>query len=97
MFKKVSVLNRKNPPHALIIFALIIILFLSFYIGQLLWGLLLVIISFWLWMLVDCLNRTRDKFPHSEEHEKLIWILILIFLNFIGGILYFLLVKARDK
>jgi len=45
---------------------------------------------FWLWMLIDLLQR-------KKMDDKLIWALILIFLNILGAILYYLLVKAKDK
>jgi len=47
-------------------------------------------IVFWFWMLIDCLKR--KKFD-----DKLIWILVIIFLGFIGAILYYFLVRSKDK
>jgi len=43
--------------------------------------------SFWIWMLVDCLNRPIK--------DKLVWVLILIFLNFLGAILYFFIERKK--
>jgi hypothetical protein len=43
--------------------------------------------AFWLWMLIDCLQR---KFK-----DKLIWVLVLVFLGPLGALLYFFLVKKR--
>jgi hypothetical protein len=48
---------------------------------------LLVVLGFWIWMLVDCLK--------SEREDKLVWTLVLLFGNIIGAILYFLI--ARNK
>ncbi len=45
----------------------------------------LAMLGFWLWALVDCI-----KAKMRPEH-KLIWILIIVFLNIIGAILYFIL------
>ncbi len=53
------------------------------------WIFVLLGFIFWLWMLIDCLKRRMDKF------DKLIWILVLIFLHILGAILYYLLVKRR--
>lgn len=40
----------------------------------------------WIWALVDCLtNRGLDG------TEKLVWVLVIIFLHFLGAILYLLL------
>ena len=46
------------------------------------------IVIFWIWMLVDCL--TRKKFE-----DKLVWVLVLIFLNILGAFLYYFLVKSK--
>jgi len=45
--------------------------------------------GFWVWMLVDCLQRKM------AENEKLLWVIILLLGNFIGAILYFFLVKNK--
>ncbi|MCX8179508.1 MAG: PLDc N-terminal domain-containing protein [Candidatus Aenigmarchaeota archaeon] len=47
-------------------------------------------IVFWIWMLIDCLNRKKFE-------DKLIWVLALIFLSCLGAILYYLLVKRNIK
>jgi hypothetical protein len=38
--------------------------------------------GFWVWMLVECLTR-------EEGSDKIAWLLALIFLPFIGTLLYF--------
>lgn len=45
---------------------------------------------FWLWMLIDCLQREKFK-------DKLVWVLALLFLNVIGALLYYILVKSKKK
>jgi hypothetical protein len=45
---------------------------------------------FWLWMLIDCLKNRR-----LDGTEKLIWILVIIFLQVLGPLLYLFL--ARDQ
>ncbi len=53
---------------------------------------LLVIVGlfiFWLWMIIDLLQRKMD--------DKLIWIIVLVFLQFLGAILYYLLVYSKHK
>lgn len=39
---------------------------------------------FWLGMLVDCALNEKDN------NERLLWVLIILFANFIGAIIYFL-------
>jgi hypothetical protein len=54
-----------------------------------LFGLLgLVYFIFWIWMLIDCLKNRR-----LEGTEKLIWVLVIIFLQFLGPLLYLFLAK----
>lgn len=49
----------------------------------------LVLFIFWLWMLIDCAKREFD--------DKALWIILLIFLNFLAAILYFFIVKRKNK
>jgi hypothetical protein len=44
---------------------------------------------FWLWMLIDLINR-------PIEH-KTMWVLIVLFLSFLGAILYFFIARRRHK
>jgi hypothetical protein len=44
---------------------------------------------FWLAMLIDCaLNET-------DSNERLLWIIIIIFTNFIGAVIYFFIRRAN--
>lgn len=52
--------------------------------------LLLAAIAFWLWMLVDCAMNESD-----EGNTRLIWVLIIIFVHFIGAVLYFFFQRRR--
>jgi len=54
-------------------------------------GLFLVLFAsvFWVWMLIDCLKRKKFE-------DKLVWIIVLLLLNFLGAILYYFLVKSKD-
>lgn len=49
----------------------------------------LVLFVFWLWILIDCAKREFD--------DKALWIILLIFLNFPAAILYFFIVKRKNK
>jgi prolipoprotein diacylglyceryltransferase len=48
------------------------------------WLLYLAGVAFWVWMLYECL-----AYEPSDGNEKLNWLLVLIFTNFIGALLYF--------
>ena len=43
---------------------------------------------FWLCMLINCLKN-----PRLDSTEKLIWVLVIVFLQFLGPILYFFLAR----
>jgi hypothetical protein len=53
--------------------------------------------AFWLWMLIDCLQRPTERFPNGGESDKLIWCLAIFFVHFIGAVLYYYLVKRKDS
>ena len=39
---------------------------------------------FWVWMLIDCLTNEP-----SEGNDKLIWVLVIFFLDLLGGVIYY--------
>lgn len=47
---------------------------------------------FWVWMLIDCLINEP-----SDGNDKLIWVLILIFTNLVGALIYFFVQRPRRK
>lgn len=47
---------------------------------------------FWIMMIIDCAKR---KF--KTDSEKVVWILILIFLGLLGAIIYYFVVKRHSK
>lgn len=42
---------------------------------------------FWLWMLIDCLA--------NQSEDKLVWFLVIFFLNLLGAFLYFWLARKK--
>ena len=46
---------------------------------------------FWIWSLVDCATNEPP-----QDNSKLVWILIIIFTHFIGGLLY-LLIRRPER
>jgi len=61
-------------------------------IGLILAGILfLAFLSFWVIALIRII---RNEFP--GQNEKLIWALLVIFLPFIGTIIYFVIGKSRE-
>ena len=47
---------------------------------------------FWAWMLIDCLKRDFKK-----DVEKIAWVLVIIFLQLLGAIIYYFVVKISKK
>jgi ABC-type Fe3+-siderophore transport system permease subunit len=47
---------------------------------------------FWIFMLIDCIKR-----EFGTENEKIIWILVLALTGAIGAIVYYFLIKKKDK
>lgn len=47
---------------------------------------------FWLLMLIDCVKR-----DFKGENDKVVWVLLMIFLHILASILYYFIIKAKDK
>ncbi len=47
---------------------------------------------FWILMIVDCVKR---KF--KEDSEKIVWVIVIIFAGIIGALIYYFVVKNKDK
>lgn len=47
---------------------------------------------FWIWMLIDCLTK---EFP--GENEKVIWVLVVILLNWVGALVYFFVGRPKGR
>ena len=41
-------------------------------------------LAFWVWMLIDCVQR-----DFGEGSEKVIWVLVIVFLGILGAIIYY--------
>lgn len=55
-------------------------------------GLAILAFIFWILMLVDVVQRNFKK-----DNDKIIWVLIIIFTGVIGAIIYYYLVKKKNK
>lgn len=51
----------------------------------------LAFLAFWIWMLIDCI-----KFEPDEGNNKLIWVLVIIFTQLLGAIIYYF-VQRRER
>lgn len=55
-------------------------------------GLGLLGFAFWVWMLVDCaLNEP------SQGSDKIVWVLVVLFANFIGALIYFFVRRPQRR
>ncbi len=66
-------------------------------IGAFLILLVAAILIFWVWMLIDCLKREDDNFAIGGKYAKPIWVVVIIFTHFVGALIYFFLVKDKNK
>ena len=48
--------------------------------------------AFWIWMIIDCARRSFRK-----DMDKVVWILVIVFLSFLGAAVYYFAVKINDK
>lgn len=64
----------------------------GWFAGLALFGVLIlaIVFIFWLWMLTDCLKRRKFE-------DKLVWALVMIFLNVLGAVLYFILIYSKRR
>jgi hypothetical protein len=49
------------------------------------------LVVFWVWMLVEVLQRETD-----ENNQRLLWTLVIVFTHSIGALIY-LLVRRRER
>lgn len=52
----------------------------------------LVAMIFWIWMLVDCARN-----PRLRGGAKVVWLLVVFFLNWLGALIYFFAGRARNQ
>ncbi|MFH1500508.1 MAG: PLDc N-terminal domain-containing protein [archaeon] len=55
-------------------------------------GLVVLVTAFWIWMIVDAATR---KF--KTDGEKIAWVIIVVFLHLLGALIYYFVVKNKDK
>jgi prolipoprotein diacylglyceryltransferase len=47
---------------------------------------------FWIWMIIDVAKRN-----FKNENDKILWILLVVLLGFIGAIIYYFVIKHPNK
>lgn len=52
--------------------------------------------AFWLWMLVDALVREPVAYPSKDIGEKVMWVLVLAFIQ-PAALIYFFLVWTEER
>ena len=56
-------------------------------------ALIILLFVLWIFMVIDCARR---EFPNKDD--RIVWILVLVFLSYIGAIIYYFAVKRKfDK
>ncbi len=52
--------------------------------GLVAFGVVVGVCAFWVWMIIEC--ATKEP---SEGNDKLIWILVILLLNWLGALIYY--------
>ena len=71
---------------------------IRFLLGFFLLYMLLIVVAgvllfaFWIWMIIDCAKRNFRK-----DIDKVVWILVVVFLNVLGAAIYYFVVKVPKK
>ena len=47
---------------------------------------------FWIWVIIDCVQNEP-----SNDNDKIVWLLVIFFTNFIGALLYLIIRKPERK
>jgi uncharacterized RDD family membrane protein YckC len=63
----------------------------ALFAGLGIFGIIIAVIAaiFWLWMLIDCIQN-----PRLDGTMKIVWLLVIFFLNALGAIIYFFVGRA---
>lgn len=61
-------------------------------VGLIVLALAIAVFVFWILMLIDCVKR-----QFKGDSEKIVWVLVIIFTGIIGALIYYFIVKAKDK
>ena len=67
-------------------------IFIVFGLSLLLFLFIIAIFAFWIWMIIDCARRDFKK-----SDDKIIWLLVVILVGIIGAILYYFIIKQKNK
>lgn len=51
----------------------------------------LLVFLFWIWMIIDCVQR-----GFRNQGEKIIWIVVIALLGWLGALLYLIIVKNMN-
>ena len=54
------------------------------------WGFALAACVFWIWMLIHAITNKA-----LTDTEKIVWVLVVLFLHFLGALIYFFVAKPR--
>jgi NADH:ubiquinone oxidoreductase subunit 6 (subunit J) len=76
---------------ALELLSLLLVLLVIFLVIAI-FGVIIFLFVFWILMIVDAAKR-----DFKTDGEKIAWVLIVIFLQIIGALVYYFAVKKQDK
>ncbi len=75
-------MNGESAAVIAVLFVLILVIFVFFMV--------IAAFAFWIWMLVDCLNR-----DFKNNSDKIVWVIVFVFLGLFGAAIYYFVVKRN--
>jgi hypothetical protein len=68
--------------------------FFGFFAGFGLIAMLLALATsvFWIWMIIDCVTNAS-----LDGTQKIVWLLVIIFLHFLGALIYFIVGRPSQR
>ena len=48
-------------------------------------------VIFWIWMIIDCAKRN-----FKNDVEKIVWIVVVVLLNWVGALAYFIVIRMYN-
>ena len=81
--------NLADFVYDLLYLAYVLLMMTLYFSGPILMAISAII---WVWALVDCLRNEQ-----SEGNGRIIWLSVILLLNFLGGLLYFFVRRPLRK
>jgi H+/Cl- antiporter ClcA len=55
------------------------------------------VMGLWIWMLIDAARRDEKDFPDDMSNPKPIWLLIILLGQWVGALIYYIVIYRKDR